>query len=104
MTQGLLFGVRFDPFFAFPHWLERSRSKNSQRPPRAQGETAWEDFFPMRCRRLITLLCASLRIWHCGFEKSKSFTIRSDMEYRQLGNSGLRVSALSFGTGTFGGA
>jgi aryl-alcohol dehydrogenase-like predicted oxidoreductase len=25
------------------------------------------------------------------------------MEYRQLGNSGLRVSALSFGTGTFGG-
>jgi aryl-alcohol dehydrogenase-like predicted oxidoreductase len=26
------------------------------------------------------------------------------MEYRQLGNSGLRVSALSFGTGTFGGA
>jgi aryl-alcohol dehydrogenase-like predicted oxidoreductase len=26
------------------------------------------------------------------------------MEYRQLGNSGLRVSALSFGTGTFGGS
>lgn len=26
------------------------------------------------------------------------------MEYRQLGNSGLKVSALSFGTGTFGGA
>jgi aryl-alcohol dehydrogenase-like predicted oxidoreductase len=25
------------------------------------------------------------------------------MEYRQLGNSGLKVSALSFGTGTFGG-
>src|ERR1700736_5937423 len=25
------------------------------------------------------------------------------MEYRQLGKSGLRVSALSFGTGTFGG-
>lgn len=25
------------------------------------------------------------------------------MQYRQLGNSGLRVSALSFGTGTFGG-
>jgi len=26
-----------------------------------------------------------------------------DMEYRQLGNSGLKVPALSFGTGTFGG-
>ncbi len=26
------------------------------------------------------------------------------MEYRQLGSSGLRVSALSFGTGTFGGS
>ena len=26
------------------------------------------------------------------------------MEYRQLGNSGLKVSVLSFGTGTFGGA
>ena len=25
------------------------------------------------------------------------------MEYRQLGHSGLKVSALSFGTGTFGG-
>ena len=25
------------------------------------------------------------------------------MEYRQLGNSGLRVPVLSFGTGTFGG-
>ena len=25
------------------------------------------------------------------------------MEYRQLGGSGLKVSALSFGTGTFGG-
>ena len=25
------------------------------------------------------------------------------MEYRQLGDSGLKVSALSFGTGTFGG-
>lgn len=25
------------------------------------------------------------------------------MEYRQLGSSGLRVPALSFGTGTFGG-
>src|SRR3978361_1617384 len=27
-----------------------------------------------------------------------------DMEYRQLGNSGLKVPALSFGTGTFGGS
>ena len=26
-----------------------------------------------------------------------------DMEYRQLGRSGLKVPALSFGTGTFGG-
>src|SRR6516164_4617671 len=26
-----------------------------------------------------------------------------DMEYRQLGHSGLKVSALSFGAGTFGG-
>ena len=26
------------------------------------------------------------------------------MEYRQLGSSGLRVPALSFGTGTFGGS
>src|ERR1700742_3569506 len=27
----------------------------------------------------------------------------NNMEYRQLGNSGLRVPVLSFGTGTFGG-
>src|SRR5580692_2522208 len=27
-----------------------------------------------------------------------------DMEYRQLGHSGLKVSALSFGAGTFGGS
>jgi aryl-alcohol dehydrogenase-like predicted oxidoreductase len=30
--------------------------------------------------------------------------IQGDMEYRLLGGSGLKVSALSFGTGTFGGA
>src|ERR1700757_2763271 len=29
--------------------------------------------------------------------------IKDSMEYRQLGSSGLKVSALSFGTGTFGG-
>src|SRR5690242_10859806 len=28
---------------------------------------------------------------------------RNDMEYRQLGGSGLKVPVLSFGTGTFGG-
>jgi aryl-alcohol dehydrogenase-like predicted oxidoreductase len=42
------------------------------------------------------------------FPKSASFFLNSlistDMEYRQLGNSGLRVPVLSFGTATFGGA
>src|SRR5262249_4043530 len=28
---------------------------------------------------------------------------KTSMEYRQLGNSGIKVSVLSFGTGTFGG-
>src|SRR5215467_578852 len=30
-------------------------------------------------------------------------TFMADMEYRQLGRSGLKVPVLSFGTGTFGG-
>jgi aryl-alcohol dehydrogenase-like predicted oxidoreductase len=33
-----------------------------------------------------------------------AFRIQTGMEYRLLGGSGLKVSALSFGTGTFGGA
>src|SRR6201996_4969339 len=32
-----------------------------------------------------------------------SMTAGADMEYRQLGGSGLKVPVLSFGTGTFGG-
>src|SRR6201984_2400013 len=36
-------------------------------------------------------------------EKVGRATFMADMEYRQLGKSGLKVPVLSFGTGTFGG-
>jgi aryl-alcohol dehydrogenase-like predicted oxidoreductase len=47
-------------------------------------------------------LSARLRIqlWH----QSQGCGIRTHMEYRQLGYSGLQVPVLSYGTGTFGGA
>ena len=36
--------------------------------------------------------------------RARSFIDNEEMEYRQLGQSGLKVSALSFGAGTFGGS
>src|SRR4051794_33941028 len=45
-------------------------------------------------------------VYRVGNQRTRSrfLNIKTpDMDYRQLGDSGLKVSALSFGAGTFGG-